>query len=395
MDNNDFYTYKYRTEPKEEPKEKVEKAKDITKKTFTLTIILCVIVSMLLSTGLTLLLISNGGTRVQRKIISTTNYDLVKSTGSELSIQEIAVKNENSVVAITTEAISTSAWLGQYITSGAGSGVIYSEDGYIITNNHVISGATKVTVTLHNGTEYPATIVSADSQTDVAVLKIEETGLTPITMGDSSSLTVGDLTVAIGNPLGTLSGTVTQGIVSALERTITIDGKQMVLIQTDTAINPGNSGGGLFDDHGDLIGLVVAKSSGSDIEGLGFAIPANKVKETADSLIEKGYVTGRPQIGIQILDLTQINDAWQAGVSIPGVYIQSVTGEKAKKAGLMVGDMIYKIDDKLVTSSAMIIAEVQSHKVGDKVTLTVIRNSELDKMINFTVTLEEAQASNE
>lgn len=394
MDNKDFYSYQYRKEPVTETvRDKANKKANGSGKSFTLTLIISMIVTMLLSIGLTLIIVTNGGNVVQRKTISTTNYDLVKSTGSELSIQEIAVKNENSVVAITTEALQTSAFFGQYVTSGAGSGVIYSSDGYILTNNHVIDGATKIVVTLHNDTEYTATLVATDPQNDVAVLKIEETDLTPVTIGDSDSLSVGDLSVAIGNPLGTLSGTVTQGIVSALERTITIDGKQMTLIQTDAAINPGNSGGGLFNEYGDLIGLVVAKSSGSAIEGLGFAIPSNKVKETADSLIENGYVQGRPQIGITIVDLTNVNDAWQAGVSYPGVYIQAVTGAKAEKAGLQIGDMVYKINGQIVTSSSMLIAEVQNHEVGDKVTLTIIRNSELDKMISIEVELEEAKVT--
>lgn len=393
MDNNDFYSYKYRKDPESKTVRDTVKEKSNGKKSFTLTIIISMLITMLLSVGITLLLVTNGGTNIQRKTISTTNYDLVKSTGSELSIQEIAVKNENSVVAITTEALQTSAFFGQYVTSGAGSGVIYSEDGYILTNNHVIEGATKIVVTLHNNNEYTASLVATDPQNDVAVIKIEETGLTPVTVGNSDSLSVGDLSVAIGNPLGTLSGTVTQGIVSALERTITIDGKQMTLIQTDAAINPGNSGGGLFNEYGDLIGLVVAKSSGSAIEGLGFAIPSNKVRETADSLIENGYVTGRPQIGISIVDLTNVSDAWQAGVSYPGVYIQAVTGDNATKAGLKIGDMIYKIDGQIVTSSSMLIGIVQTHSVGDKVNLTIIRNSELDKMIPISVELEEAKTN--
>ena len=305
---------------------------------------------------------------------------MAKATGSELSIEEIVAKNENSVVAIETESVATDTWLRQYVTQGAGSGVIYSEDGYIITNNHVIDGASSIQVTLYNGKSYPATLVATDAQTDVAVIKIDETGLTPVSMGSMDQVSVGSLAVAIGNPLGTLSGTATDGIISALEREITIDGKSMTLIQTSASINPGNSGGGLFDQYGDLIGLVVAKSSGSDVEGLGFAIPVDKVESVAKSLIKNGYVEGRPAAGIQIQDLTDSSTAMQYGVSITGVYIMGVTGDNAKKAGLQQGDMVYYIDDVKVTDSATLIKEIQKHKVGDTVTFTIVRGGDILKV---------------
>lgn len=387
MDNKDYYTYKYRKDENNEQSLKNE-SKGVSKKAFIITLIICFLVTTIVSTGITFLVLSND--TVLTKRINTNHYDLVSATGSELSIQEIALKNENSVVAITTESLTTDSWFGQFVRSGAGSGVVYSEDGYILTNNHVIANATKILVTLHDGSEYEAVVISSDSQTDVAILKIDKEGLTPVTIGDSSKLTVGDLNVAIGNPLGTLSGTVTEGIISALERTITVEGKQMTLIQTSAAINPGNSGGGLFDQYGNLIGLVVAKSAGTEIEGLGFAIPINKAVEVAETLLKQGYISGRPQIGIQILDLTNVSDAWQYGVSYPGVYISEITGKAAEKAGLKVGDMIYKIDDNIVTSSDMLIAEVQKHNVGDTITLTIIRNSELDKMLTVEVILEES-----
>ena len=260
------------------------------------------------------------------------------------------------------------------------SGFIIDKDGYIITNNHVIDGASSIQVTLYNGKSYPATLVATDAQTDVAVIKIDETGLTPVSMGSMDQVSVGSLAVAIGNPLGTLSGTATDGIISALEREITIDGKSMTLIQTSASINPGNSGGGLFDQYGDLIGLVVAKSSGSDVEGLGFAIPVDKVESVAKSLIKNGYVEGRPAAGIQIQDLTDSSTAMQYGVSITGVYIMGVTGDNAKKAGLQQGDMVYYIDDVKVTDSATLIKEIQKHKVGDTVTFTIVRGGDILKV---------------
>ncbi|MBR4020840.1 MAG: PDZ domain-containing protein, partial [Firmicutes bacterium] len=190
-----------------------------------------------------------------------------------------------------------------------------------------------------------------------------------------------------GNPLGTLAGTATDGIVSGLEREITLSGKSMTLLQISASVNPGNSGGGVFDAHGDLIGLVVAKSSGSDVEGLGFAIPVDTVKKVADSLIEKGYVEGRPAAGITIVDLTSAQEAMQYGVKVTGVYIDEVTGDNAKKAGLKAGDLIYMIDDEKVTASDMLVRQIQKHKVGDKVTFTVVRN---DKMIDIEVELQDS-----
>ncbi len=364
--------------------------KYVTTKSFVIVLIVAIVVSACLGAGGFAIASNLSGASGSSKTINATNVNLAKATGSELSIQEIIAKNEDSVVAIETESVSTDSWLRQYVTQGAGSGVVYSEDGYIITNNHVISGASNITVTLHDGTELEATLVATDEQTDVAVIKVDKTGLTPVSFGDSSSLSVGDLAVAIGNPLGTLSGTATEGIISALEREITIDGKSMTLIQTSASINPGNSGGGLFDQYGNLIGIVVAKSSGSDVEGLGFAIPADTVLKVAKSLIENGYVTGRPAAGITIVDLTDASTAMQYGVDLTGVYIKEVTGSSAKEAGLKAGDLVYYIDDVKVTSSAVLLKEIQSHEVGDTVTFTIVRNGEI---LKYDVKLQASSGS--
>ena len=198
---------------------------------------------------------------------------------------------------------------------------------------------------------------------------------------------MGDLAVVIGNPLGTLAGTATDGIVSGLEREITLNGKNMTLMQISASVNPGNSGGGVFDQYGNLIGLVVAKSSGSDVEGLGFAIPSNTVASVAESLISNGYVTGRPAAGITIVDLTSASDAMKYGVSVTGVYIQEVTGSNAESAGLKAGDLIYMIDGEQVTGSDMLVQTIQSHEIGDKVTFTIVRD---DQMMEIQVTLAEA-----
>ena len=391
MDDWDKYQYEENREqnktvyydtadaPKRAPKEKKEPS-FVTRKAFVITLIACMVLSAAVGAGAYALAMSHFGGAVIDKTISTTNYNLAKATGSELSVQEIIAKNENSVVAISTESVATDSWLRQYVTKGAGSGVIYSEDGYIITNNHVIDGANSINVTLYDGTQCDASLVATDEQTDIAVIKIDKKGLTPVTIGTMDNLSVGDLAVAIGNPLGTLSGTATEGIISALEREITLEGKSMTLIQTSASINPGNSGGGLFDQYGNLIGIVVANSSGSDVEGLGFAIPCDKVAKVAKSLVENGYVEGRPAAGINIVDLTSPQLAMQNGVSITGVYIQSVTGENAKKAGLKAGDLIYYIDDVKVTDSAVLLKEIQSHEIGDVVEFTIVRDNDMKKI---------------
>ena len=379
------------TMPEKKEKKKKAKEKYVTKKFFIFTLIFAMIFSAAIGAGAFAFSSALFGNTTQGNSLNATNYNLTKATGSELSIQEIIAKNENSVVAITTGSVSTDSWARQYVTNGAGSGVVYSEDGYILTNNHVIDGASTIEVTLHDGTSYDATVVATDEQTDVAVLKIDATGLTPVTLGDSSQLSVGDLAVAIGNPLGTLAGTATDGIISGLEREITLEGKSMTLLQISASINPGNSGGGVFDQYGNLIGLVVAKSSGSDVEGLGFAIPVNTVKEVAESLIANGYVEGRPAAGVTIVDLTSASKAMRYGVDVTGVYIQEVTGENAEKAGLQAGDLIYMIDGEKVTSSDMLVRQIQNHEVGDTVTFTIVRN---DEMLQIEVVLQDSNEVN-
>lgn len=380
--------YTYGSEDFETAAKKKKEPVYVTRKTLVIVLIFAMILSATVGAGAYAIAMSTfGGTTID-KSISTTNYNLAENTGSSLSVQEIVAKNENSVVAITTESVSTDSWLGQYVTEGAGSGVIISEDGYIITNNHVIDGASSIKVTLNDGSEIKAELVATDEQTDIAVIKIEKTGLTPANFGESSSLNVGDLAVAIGNPLGQLAGSATEGIISGLEREITLDGRTMKLIQTSASINPGNSGGGLFDQYGNLIGIVVAKSSGSNVEGLGFAIPSDLAKKISSSLIESGYVEGRAAAGISILDLTDSTKAMQYGVQITGVYIAEINGKNAKKSGLEVGDMVYYLDDTKINSGAQLISLIQEHNPGDEVTFTVVRNNELKKC---SLVLEDSQ----
>ena len=314
------------------------------------------------------------------------------TNGTNLSIQDVAALVQPSVVAITTEQmVSTNTWFGgSYVQSGAGSGVIISQDGYIVTCAHVVSGANNITVQLADGTEYTATVVGQDSTSDVAVLKIEATGLTPAVIGDSDSLAVGETTIAVGNPLGTLSNTVTNGIVSALNREVTVQGNDMNLIQTSASISPGNSGGGLFNANGELIGIVNAKSSSSDAEGLGFAIPINTAMEMAKQMIEKGYVA-RPAMGVTVITINDAQTAMQYGVSNYGVYIyQIASGSGAEKGGLKLGDRIISIDDVAVSSASDVQKYCQSKEVGDTVTLQVERDG---KVISCEVTLGESTQS--
>ncbi|MBQ1440679.1 MAG: trypsin-like peptidase domain-containing protein [Clostridia bacterium] len=309
--------------------------------------------------------------------------------GSQASyaVEDVAAAVADSVVEITTEIVTTNSFLGQYISQGAGSGVIFTTDGYIVTNHHVIEGANKINVTLRNGTSYDAKLVGDDSKTDLALLKIEATGLTPaVLIADSDQLKVGQTAIAIGNPLGQLGGTVTSGIVSALGREIEIQGETMTLLQTSAAINPGNSGGGLFDDKGNLIGIVNAKSSGSDIEGLGFAIPANTVKKTIGDLMEYGYVKGRANLGLTYVTINSLAAAWLYGYDDYGVFISNVDMQSdAYAAGLQAGDMIVSINGAQIDSEEDIQAQTKNLKVGDTVNI-VIRRRGKDYKVDITLT---------
>ena len=318
---------------------------------------------------------------------STDASNTGSTDGTSMIMQQIAAVASPSVVAITTEQMSSSqTWFGgYYVQSGAGSGIIVSQDGYILTCAHVVSGATSVKVQLNGSDQsYDATVVGVDSTSDIAVLKIDATGLTPAVIGDSDKLAVGETTVAVGNPLGTLSNTVTQGIVSALNRQVTVEDNNMTLIQTDTSISPGNSGGGLFNANGELIGVVNAKSSYSEAEGIGFAIPINTAMDIAQQLIENGAVA-RPVLGVSILDVQDSSTAQQYGVSALGVYVADVTkGGGAEAAGVQRGDRIIAIDDTAVSSTSTVKSYLADKQVGDTVTLQVERDG---KVLTLNVTL--------
>ena len=316
----------------------------------------------------------------------TAGYSLQNATGSNMTIQEITKAAQKSVVEIKTEGVVSDSWMQQYVTEGAGSGVIISKDGYIMTNNHVIKDASKITVTTSDKQTYEATLVGTDSMNDVAVLKIKASGLTPAVYGNSDQLQVGDMAVAIGNPLGELGGTVTAGIISATDRELSIDGKTMKLLQTDSSINPGNSGGGLFNGDGQLIGLVVAKSAGSDVEGLGFAIPINTAASVAQQLMDKGYVSGQPWTGMTYTEGSSGLDFIFGGSSGGTVYIYSVETDVAREAGFKPGDVVFAVDDRQITSIDDLTSVISSHKVGDKLTYTIVRDGQT---MDLKITLQE------
>lgn len=323
------------------------------------------------------------GNNVSQKEVSTKVTSSIVASGissetskSASSISDIAAKAGVSVVSIITENLETNPFTGGQVVSGAGSGVIMSEDGYIITNNHVVEGAQTVSVSLSDGTQYPATIIGTDATSDIAVIKIDMTGLSAATFSDSSQISVGDFCMAIGNPMGVLSGTVTDGIISALDREITVQGNAMTLLQMSAAVSPGNSGGGLFNDNGDLIGIVNAKSSGDSSEGLGFAIPANTALEVATALIENGHVVGRPSIGISVVEVTDSRSV--EGYSAPGVYVAEVSsGGAGEKAGLQKGDRIISVDGESVSETLDISKVLSQRSAGDTISVEISRNGEV------------------
>ncbi len=343
----------------------------------------CLVLSMVGGAGGAVIAAKSGllstGSAVLYQGVEVPSSDGSSVSGVGVSYSGVVQRVEDSVVAITTESVSTSTFFRQYVTQGAGSGVVLSADGYIVTNHHVVSGAQQITVTTNDGSSYDATLVGSDESNDIAVLKIDAEDLTPAVLGDSDSLAVGDAVLAIGNPLGTLSGTVTDGIISALERQVTIDGNNMTLLQTSAAVNPGNSGGGLFNASGELIGIVNAKSSsdssGNAVDNIGFAIPINSVKAIIEDLISHGYVTGQIVLGVNLITISDERTARYYGLDQTGVYIQSVqSGSIADLGGLQAGDRLISFGGAAITTGDDLKAAIAEHSVGDRVEVTVERN---------------------
>ena len=314
-------------------------------------------------------------------------------TGREMTAAEVYAANVNSTVGIKT-SITTNYWGYQTTSAAAGSGFIISDDGYIVTNYHVIEGSNAITVTLYNGESYDAQLIGYDASNDLAVLKIDAKGLSPVIIGDSSNMNVGDGVVAIGNPLGELTFSLTTGVVSALDREVTLSRNvTMDLIQTDCAINSGNSGGALFNLYGEVIGITNAKysnsgySSSASIDNIGFAIPMNDVKDIITSIIEKGYIT-KPYIGVSVSDV----GAESQSFGLPqGAAIRAVAEDgPASKAGLMQNDIITAANGREVTGSSDLVAVIEECQPGDELKVSVYRQGET---VELTITVGEQTKS--
>jgi serine protease Do len=324
----------------------------------------------------------NASPEVQTLQLGSSSSPVISSDNPYIDIA--AAVSPSVVAVINNQYVSTAFGNGSTLEeAGSGSGVILTADGYIVTNNHVIDDADAITVTLSDGQEYPATLVGKDATTDLAVIKVEATGLTPVAIGDSSSVQVGEFVVAIGNPLGNLTGTVTQGIVSAVNRELNVDGNTYNLIQTDAAINPGNSGGALVNSAGQLIGINSLKSitAGYDsygnaiaADGIGFAIPVNEAMPIIEALIKDGKIA-RPALGISVYEIT-LEDA--TNWSVPrGLLIRDTElGSPAATAGVQANDIITAVDGQTITSTAELKEILQSKDVGGTVSLTLWRNNQ-------------------
>lgn len=329
------------------------------------------------------------------KLDKAQNVSGTTSAGEHaMSAPQVISQVSASVVEITTETIINGNWVSSYVSEGAGSGVIVSADGYIVTNHHVVDGADQITVRLTDGTEFDAHLLASDQSNDLALIWINagEHALTVAQMGCSADLVVGEDVLAIGNPLGSLGGTVTDGIISATARTLVIDGNTMTLLQTNAAVNPGNSGGGLFNMAGQLIGVVNAKCSDDDVEGLGFAIPVDTVYEVVyemidltapyvDDLREFGYVRGIVDSGLSLYDVSSVREAfYYFNAGSTGVYVL----ESAYSDEIEYGDRIVSVEGIEVSTAAEVTALLSQMQVGDTITLILQRGGR-DYEVSFVL----------
>ena len=388
----------YTTVPPEPPKKK----KGLSAGKIIAIVLVCSLLGGCLGVGATLLLgnKSSGTTPAQSsttvyvgerqtETVNTTRTD----TSEQLTPREVYAQNVNSTVGITT-SITTNYWGYQTTSAASGSGFILTEDGYILTNYHVIENSNSVQVTTYDNTAYSASIVGYDESNDIAVLKIDATGLTPVVLGDSDELYVGDEVMAIGNPLGELTFSLTVGYVSAMDREVTLSsGTTMDLIQTDAAINSGNSGGALFNTYGEVVGITNAKysssssSSSASIDNIGFAIPINHVKDIVTSIIEKGYIV-KPYIGVSVTSVSSemISYGLPKGAAVKVI----AEGSPAEESGLKVNDIVTAINGEEITTSSELVKIVSAAQPGDVLTLTVYRQGEAERL-TITLTVGEKQ----
>ena len=343
---------------------------------------------------------SDKKTAVTDSAVSGANQQSVQllaegSEKTELSTEEIAKRVGPSIVGISCTT-QTQSYFGVQTGTSSGSGIIISADGNIMTNYHVISGGTNIKVKLNTGNEYDATVIGGDEKTDVAVIKIKANEeLHVAALGNSDDVEVGSKAVAIGNPLASeLFGTVTQGVISGVNRTITVGQREMNLIQTDAAISPGNSGGALINKYGEVIGINSVKLVSDNAEGLGFAIPINEASTIVKDLIDYGYVKGRPVIGVSVREITKELAYYNNLLIDHGLYIMSVSeGSSAEKAGLVRGDIIVKFDGKTVNSSTEMNKLRDKHKAGDTVSITFMRGTQ-EKTVNLTLSEDTSSKKN-
>ena len=309
-------------------------------------------------------------------------------TSRELTASEVYAQNVNSTVGITT-SITTNYWGYQTQSAAAGSGFILTEDGYILTNYHVIEDSNSITVSLYDGSTYDAKLIGYDENNDIAVLKIDATGLQPVVLGSSDELHVGDQVIAIGNPLGELTFSLTSGMVSALNREVTFsNGLRMSLIQTDAAINSGNSGGALFNMYGEVVGITNAKygsssSSTAAIDNIGFAIPSDDVRSIVESIIENGYIV-KPYIGVSVQNVS--SESQQLGLPQGAAVAEVVADSPAEQSGLQVNDIITAVNGTAITGSTDLVNTVKGAAIGDELTLSVYRQG---KEMELTLTVGE------
>ena len=388
-DPNSLYHYKYSSQEEQPAWEAATKKKknSIWKKSgvkVTALLLACALVGGGAGFGGAALARSvgvGGGTAIHQSDRTVQEVTVKKVTGQTLMTPaEVYASTVGSVVSINCSAVSTNIFGQRVESASSGSGFVITQDGYIVTNHHVVASASSVKVTMYDGKEYSAAVVGSDSDYDVAVLKVETTGLQPVTLGNSADVNVGDTVLAIGNPLGELTLSMSQGIVSCCDRAINVSGTPFNMIQVDASINPGNSGGPLMNLYGEVVGIVSAKYSSysnTAVEGLGFAIPIGDVRAVITDIMENGQITSKPSMGIIAGTMTRQMAAQYQIDKDSGVFVYSVDkGGAGEKAGLRMGDVITKVDSMEITSMEDLTAAKKGHRAGDTVTVIYYRDGQ-------------------
>ena len=370
------------------PQQPVQEMKPVKKNRMSLKItalaLCCALVGGAVGGGVVWGVTRSGGSSTEMNVSSrpATQVSINTVDGqTPMSDAEVYAANANSVVSINVTGTSGTNFFGQPVqTASAGSGFVLTKDGYIVTNYHVVKDADTVKVTMYNGDEYDAKYVGGDEDYDIAVIKVEAADLQPVTLGNSDNLNVGDHVLAVGNPLGELTFSMSGGMVSCVNRAINVDGTPFNMIQTDASINPGNSGGPLFNQYGEVVGIVSAKYSSyssESVEGLGFAIPINDVIAMIQDIMTNGYVTNKPYLGITGGTMTSQMAAQYRYDVTEGVFVYSVEeGSAAAQAGLKMGDVILKVDDTEIESMEDLTAVKKQYSAGDTVSLTIYREGQ-------------------